>query len=485
MFKELRNKFLILNMSIFSVLMIAAFLVVYLVAYNNVQTENYNRLRMLSATPTSVSFILPPRIIPEEITGGGQIRIMPGDTEGNGLSRFFSGEVEVNHQIIRTVPHNYNFIEGSNEITRSVPHDYNLSFSIQVNAQGEVQVIRSLIDMPDQTYQEAASMAWRGNRDSAVIVVDGKRWLYQITSAGPAVSMSSNGRMGGENVRGENTQIAFLDVTDAHNTLFGLMMTFIMVGLVMLVCIFAVSAYFANRAIQPIAEAWDKQKRFVADASHELKTPIAIIAANADALLANSEETVNSQRKWIDYIQGETDRMGKLVNNLLSLAKTDDPVSDADFSPFDLSALINRVVLSMEAVAFEKGVTITRQIEPEVMLRSDPEKIEQVLKILLDNGVKYTDDDGHIDVTLKRVKGKPEFTVKNSGRGIPAGELPKIFDRFYCGDPARTRESGGYGLGLSIAKGIVDNLGGKIYAQSVENEYTAFVVTFKGLIPGK
>ena len=438
MFKELRNKMLILNMSIISVLMLASFLVIYGIAYHNMQAENQNRLRVLSAAPMNMGFNLPPNILPSDL-------------------------------------------ERDNFIVRSIPRDFASYFNMQVNSRGELQSVRSFIDMPEQVYLEAAELAWNGNKVRQVVNIDGRRWIYNITAVGGSggLVISRDGGVNTIQLEGEQQyRITFLDVTQAQNTLAGLFMTLLMVGLGALVFIFAISFYFANRAIQPIAATWDKQKQFVANASHELKTPIAVIAANADALLANGEETVLSQRKWIDYIHGETSRMSKLVSSLLYLAKTDDLSTKESHAPFDFSALVKNAWLTMEAVAFEKNIALHEAIQPAVFLKSDGEKIGQIVTILLDNAIKYTEENGRIDLALKRDRRQVELTVANSGKGISPANLPQIFDRFFCGDPARTRENGGYGLGLAIAKAIADKLGAKIQAESVENKTTTFTVTF-------
>ena len=438
LFKELRNKMLILNMSIISVLMVVAFLVIYGIVYHNIQVENQNRLRVVSSAPVNMGFSLPQNI-------------MPGDLERDSF------------------------------IVRSIPHDFASFFNMQVNSQGDLLSVRSLIDMPEQAYMEAALLAWDSKRDNGAVTIDGRRWIFDITAVGGGIAFS-RGRSGNlVQVEGDpQYRITFLDVTQAQNSLAELFMTLLMVGLGALVFIFAISYYFANRAIEPISATWDKQKQFVANASHELKTPIAVIAANADALLANGEETVQSQRKWIDYIHGETNRMSKLVSSLLYLAKTDDINPKENYTPFDFSALVKNALLTMEAVAFEKNIAINEDVQPDIFLKSDGEKISQVVTILLDNAIKYADENGRINISLKRVRHQIELSVANTGKGIPQENLPKIFDRFFRGDPARTRENGGYGLGLSIAKAIVDKLGGKIQAVSTDNEATTFTVAFNG-----
>ena len=183
----------------------------------------------------------------------------------------------------------------------------------------------------------------------------------------------------------------FLDVTMYKKTLFQLLTTLLSVGLIMLFAIFIISLYFANRVIKPISEAWERQKQFVADASHELKTPISIINANYDALLANQEETIKSQLKWLDNLKIGTNRMTKLINDLLSLAQMEDLSFVMQKVPFNMSSAVNEVILSMEAVMAEKDIELISSIKPDIIVKSDPERVKQVITILLDNAVKYTE----------------------------------------------------------------------------------------------
>ncbi|WP_315118224.1 HAMP domain-containing sensor histidine kinase [uncultured Clostridium sp.] len=429
MFKQLRNQFLILNMSIISVVMITAFAVIYLTTYNNIQTKNQNQLELLSSKPNVTSIGLP-----------------------------YDTRME---KIIISMP----------------PSDSSLSFNVLVNSDGKVLKITSHIDVPEETYFKAAEIALSRKKENSVISLENKQWQYKILPVNGTIVIREGPRPNIINSSGDNYQITFLDVTDSNKTLMELFTTLFFVGIIMLCVIFAISLFFASRSIEPIAEAWEKQKQFIADASHELKTPLAIINANSDALLVNQEETIKSQKKWVDYIKSQTDRMGKLVNDLLYLAKAEDTNSKMFYVPFDISEVVSDVILSMEAVTFEKDITLLQEVEANIIIKSDCEKIKQVITILLDNAIKYTDEKGRIDITLKKTRNQLVFSIKNSGKGIPKENLPKLFDRFYRADPARTQENGGYGLGLPIAKAIIDRLHGKIYAHSQENEGTTFTFT--------
>jgi len=413
-------------MSIISVVMISAFVVIYFTTYNNTQTENRDKLEMLSSRVN---------------TGGLSL---PDGTKKDNI------------------------------IISMIPSDSSSSFRILVNSDGNIVKIISHIDMSEEIYFKAAELAWNEKKDYSIISLENRRWQYKISPIGRNFITHENGSKTIINFNDGNYQITFLDVTDSHKTLMELFTTLFFVGIIMLFVIFAISLFFANKSIKPISEAWEKQKQFIADASHELKTPLAIINANSDALLANQEETIKSQKKWLDYIKSQIDRMSKLVNDLLYLAKTEDTNSKIFYIPFNISEVVSDVILSMEAVAFEKDIRLLQDIEANIIIKSDCEKIKQVVTILVDNAIKYTDEKGHIDIMLKKTRHQLVFSIKNSGKGIPKENITKLFDRFYRADSARTQENGGYGLGLSIAKAIIDRLDGKIYADSVKDEGATF-----------
>jgi two-component system sensor histidine kinase CiaH len=436
MFKTLRNKLLILNMSIILVVMTAAFAVIYFITYSNIQTENQNKLKSIASLPRGVSLM----------------------QEGEHITA-----TQSNKKVIGIVPSNFS-----------------VSFNILMDDSGEVLKIVSFIDMPEEIYLKAAKLAFGSKNDMGTISLEGKKWMYSATKLNGAFVINENGKQIVTQTAETNRQIAFLDVTDSGKILTGLLMTCLIIGIAMIFVIFAISLYFANKSIKPISETWNKQKQFIADASHELKTPLAIISANFDVLLSNEEESIVSQKKWIHYIQTEIGRMSKLVSDLLYLAKTEDGNIEMQNMPFDISEIVNDAILSTEAIVYEKGITLLHSIEPNIIANGDNEKIGQVVMILLDNSVKYTNSYGSINISLKKTRHNILFSIKNTGNGIPSKDLPKLFDRFYRADTARTQEDGGgYGLGLSIAKAIIDRQGGKLYVQSTENEETTFIFTLE------
>lgn len=426
MLKRLRNRLLLLNMLIISIVMIVAFAIIYIITYTNIQKENQSKLES----------------IPRVLSGA------PGNPH---------------LQDPQSNP------SDARNIFQRIPIDYSLSFSIVVESDGKVIDVLSYIDMPNEVYYQVAKKTWSTEKKDGTISFENRKWQYHISSFKNRRLIRVNGDYQVIYNDG-HYQITFLDISDSSKTLTQLLITFVLVAIVMLFILFGVSFYFANRSIRPIEDNWEKQKQFVADASHELKTPLAIINANTDALLANGEETVNSQKKWIDYIQSEAGRMGKLVNDMLYLAKVEDTPKDQ--MHFDISNIVLDVIASMEAVIFEKGIKLSQTIETEIIVKGDGEKIKQAVLILLDNAAKYTNANGNVDITLKRLRNHAIFSVQNSGEGIPADQLPRIFDRFYRSDPSRSQETGGYGLGLSIAKTIIERSDGSIYAESTESGTT-------------
>lgn len=429
MFKKLRNRFILLNMSIISILMIVAFAVIYIMTYANIQKENYTKIESLSST-------LMPLRPPIPISNG------PLDEQ----------KVQV-----------------------TVPTDYSLSFHLIVDGSNQLISVHSFVDMPKEVYENAFRLAMDSDNESASISLDGKLWLFVKKDLKGSLVVRENGDLFGTTKRINSlTRISFLDITESQKILTQLLITFCGIGSVMLFVIWGISVFFAKRAIAPVEISFDKQKQFITDASHELKTPIAVINANADALLANKKETVESQEKWVGYIKSETDRMSKLVTGLLYLSKTDHSDISIESLLFNLSETVRDTILLMETVAYEMGLTLTQHIVPDIMISGERDKLVQVVKILLDNAIKYTNPNGRIEITLKQSRTQAVFSITNTGQGISKTHQPKIFDRFYRADPSR-KYDGSYGLGLPIAKAIIEQMGGRIDVTSVEGQSTTFV----------
>jgi signal transduction histidine kinase len=240
-------------------------------------------------------------------------------------------------------------------------------------------------------------------------------------------------------------------------------------------------AKLSRWVVRPVEEAWDRQRTFIADASHELKTPLSVILANTQILQADPSLTPESMR-WVDGTAEEAQRMKELVSELLELARADESAATGSVvttirEDCDLSKLVDGATLEFDAIAYERGCEIESIVEPGIHISCDRTLIERVVKILLDNGTKYAEQGSIVRATLSQEGHHVRFSVTNHGNVISPEDLEHVFDRFYRTDRARQREEyGGFGLGLAIAKGIVDAHGGQIHATSSEEEGTTFSI---------
>lgn len=259
-----------------------------------------------------------------------------------------------------------------------------------------------------------------------------------------------------------------------------LMNILLTVGTVSMLVLILITFILVSIIIQPISKAWKTQQQFLHDASHELKTPLAVIATNIEAVRASPDETVASQDKWLRYVAEETEDMRKLVNDMLALALSNHPDSQLNnkpFVPFNLSDAVTEAGLIIEANALEAGIELELDVENDLWTVGYREGIKRVLLILLDNALKNTFEGGKITLELHRYRNELYASCTNTGHGIPKDELKNIFKRFYRLDSSRARQSGGTGLGLSIAEGAIESHGGKIWAESEPEQYARF--TFK------
>jgi len=223
---------------------------------------------------------------------------------------------------------------------------------------------------------------------------------------------------------------------------------------------------FSFKVFQPIKESMYKQRKFISDASHELKTPIAVISANADVLGAHESN------RYLDSIKSQTKRLNLLVTDMLTLARMDESHKTLVKESFCLSDVVTEAVLPFDAVSFENGKVLLSEIEKDVEYTGNRESVKKMIDILLDNAVKYATNGGTIKVTLV----KTTLTVTNSGSDVKDAESDKIFERFYRGDASRSRETGGSGLGLAIAKSIATQNGWSITAKSKYGEAMTITV---------
>ncbi|MBP1761936.1 MAG: dltS [Firmicutes bacterium] len=323
----------------------------------------------------------------------------------------------------------------------------------------------ALYDLTDQeAINTIVQECLTSEKDSGIIADADLRYLRQSSETG--------------------TIIAFADRKMEVRTLSSLILTSVLVGASSLIVFFIISLYLGKWALRPVAKAWEQQQQFVADASHELRTPLTVILANAGIVLSHRNSTVQDQSKWIEYIQTEATRMNTLVDNLLFLARTDDAKNKIIPMRINLSDTVYGELLPFESVIYEQEKEMETQIDPDLCVNGDENKVKQLVAILLDNAIKYSDERGKISVSLKESpERKVILSVANTGTPIPADQIDSIFDRFYRADESRSREQGGYGLGLAIAQSIALMHNAKITVQSSEGLGTTFSVIFSGATP--
>ena len=221
----------------------------------------------------------------------------------------------------------------------------------------------------------------------------------------------------------------------------------------------------SGRIVRPVAESYEKQKRFITDAGHEIKTPLAIITADAEVLEMESEEA--GENEWISDIKAQTKRLSELTQDLISLSKMEETSTVLEMKDLDLSALLKSQTGSFGAVATASNKTISSNIEDGIHIQGDKKSIESLLSIVLDNAVKYCPENGHIDVSATRYKKGARIEVTNdTSETLSAEECKNMFERFYRTDASRNSETGGHGIGLSMAKAIVSKHKGRITAAS-------------------
>ena len=243
--------------------------------------------------------------------------------------------------------------------------------------------------------------------------------------------------------------VVFMDNTVVNESAMTLFRYTLIFGGVALVVFFFLSRFLAKKIVAPLEESYQKQRQFISDAGHELKTPVSVVSANAELL---SRELGDNQ--WLQNIQYENERMGLLVGQLLDLARTENITPQMEH--IDLSRLVAGEMLPFESVAFEKGLVLNSNITNGITVEGNSTQLKQLISILLDNAVRHSKPDGEVRLTLTKDHSIAEISVINKGDEIPAEHRERIFERFYRMDTARNGEDQHYGLGLAIAKAIVD-----------------------------
>lgn len=273
------------------------------------------------------------------------------------------------------------------------------------------------------------------------------------------------------------TLLVFSDMSSEKNTLNNLLQSFVIIGFISFFGFLGISIFLARWAVKPVAKAWQQQKQFVADASHELKTPLTVIMTNTELLqYADSSET--ERLNFLQSITLMSQQMKQLIEKMLMLAKSDNQQTSLPMKTFNLSRLVLNEAISFEGIFVEKGLSLESFTEPDIMVHGNEDSLQHVIDILLDNAQKYAFENSTSSVVLfNKDRNKCCLKVSNPGTPISQEDLNNIFQRFYRVDKARSRD-GSFGLGLSIAENIVSQHKGKIWAES-QNGINSFFVELR------
>ena len=266
-----------------------------------------------------------------------------------------------------------------------------------------------------------------------------------------------------------NDTIVIINTTNINHRLIVTLTKSIIILIIFEIIIYFVSKALTIRITKTAKEAFDKQKDFIADASHELKTPLAVIMASSDELKSDKKN-----EKYIENIKYESERMNNLIKSLLDLSKLEKGISINNYKEENISKIIEKVALTFEAIAYENNVEIKTNIEENITYKCSKEEIERLISIILDNAIKHSYKDTTIKLNLNKDKNNINIEIINKGDPIKSRDEEKIFERFYRADKSRNRDSNRYGLGLAIAKNITTNHNGTIKAYSKDN-----ITTFK------
>ena len=268
------------------------------------------------------------------------------------------------------------------------------------------------------------------------------------------------------------TMVVFIDCSRDLDTVHSFVMTSIIMGSIGMILVFILVVILSKIVVKPMAESYDKQKRFITDASHEIKTPLSIISANTDIV-----EMENGESQWTKSIRHQVERMSSLTNSLVSLARMDEGVNLMNMKDFSLSDAVFEEAEYFKSISQSNGKSLEINIEENISYRGDEKILRQLVCILLDNAMKYSNDGGNIEISLKKKGRRSELCVSNSVEKIEKGNHDILFDRFYRGDSCRNSGTGGYGIGLSMAESIVKNHKGSITSVSPDSKTIKFICT--------
>ena len=351
---------------------------------------------------------------------------------------------------------------SNNQSTDARKIQFTPLFIVDVDPQTKniFSIIKSNVSIDDESLNYAVNSAMNSNENSGVINDLSLRFIKKTQN--------------------DSVKLAFMDISREISSKASLLLVFVFTGLLAFAAILVISLVLSSMALKPVAEAWTSQKQFIADASHELKTPLAVLIANMDILENNENETVKSQQKRIKGSKSVAFQMKNLIEEMLFLAKSDAGKIETSVERVNVSDTLISKILSMEAIAYEKKVTMDYEnVQDELYAKLDEKQLAQLFAILIDNACKYSKENTVIKFALKKEQEKIKFAINNYGEVMSKGDIKNIFERFYRIEKSRNKEQGGYGLGLAIALKIADANKIRIWVQSNEQNGTTFYLSMQ------
>lgn len=326
-------------------------------------------------------------------------------------------------------------------------------FSVTLSESGEVigSDLKNVVTVKEQTAVEMAQAAAAKNRKTGFS--GDFRYLGVSEDTG--------------------TRWIFLNRTGELMTFRSFLWTSIGISAAGFLMVFLLLTLLSARIVRPIAQSYEKQKQFITDAGHELKTPITIIRADTDVLEEDLPES-----EWIADIRTQTDRLSSLTNDLIYLSRMEEEGAKPQLLDFPLSDVVADTAQPFQSVALTQNKTFTTDIQPMLSMHGDEKSIRKLVSILLDNAMKYSPDGGSITLSLRKTGRQTLLSVTNTALNMEKGSQDRLFDRFFRADASRNSETGGFGLGLAIAKAIVESHKGKIHAWSDDGRSLTVEATF-------
>lgn len=440
MINKLRKKFIIIAMGTMTFVLFVIILVINCVNYSSIVSEADKTLKIISDNNGTFPMNNPTN----------ELVIDKSDE---------TSSLETNNS---TSENNSNTSSNSNNTTQPNPND------------GKKPDQGGSLEKPFETRYFTVTLDENGSIES--VNLDRIASVNESTAKEYALDLYSKNKQKGFyknfryllSLKETTTMYIFVDCTSVLDTFYTFLWQSITISVIGLVVVLVIILFTSKLVFKPVLESYNKQKQFITDANHELKTPLTVINASCDVLTMSIGEN-----EWVSDIKNQVNTLTELTNELVYLSKMDENNTTIDMSSFNLSNLLNEEINSFSVIAASTNKILNSNVEENVTYNGNSKQITRLISILLDNAFKYTNDKGQIDISLSKKKNTINLIVSNTTNGIPKGDLSRLFDRFYRLDDSRNSETGGHGLGLSIAKLIVDNHKGKINAYS-EDGITIF-----------